>query len=445
MTITQKINMDLKKHIPVPVVNAVQGDAYTRQVEISLLDGGAAWTVPSGVQVVAQYVRGDGTGGEYDSLPTGEGAAAVSGNVITLVLAPQMLTEAGTVQVTVALIREARQLSTFRLLVNVHPSAGAQVEGTEGYYHVNGFLPMPDAAEPGQYLRVGQVDSQGKTRTVEAVAAEDAAVWVPVPRKLDLTAASPNASRRTVALEGPLTLGEDKACRIRRLAVKAVPGAAVRFALFRFRADQGVMVKTATIGDAMADDGGLAVWEREEGFWITEENTAIVAMADSASIGCCLTGSGIRVSGQLRFEDGDHRLCQDGTQIPCTQVTEETALAGDVWYALYAIEADSLTRMTVGQYLLQMGLALAELDGRIGTVLPYVSVLDDGKVLTVADGKYVLEKLAASGGGLPPVTGADEGKLLQVVDGVYTPVGVADSAVAAYVNGYMEEALGGEY
>lgn len=443
MTITQKINMDLKKHTAVPGINAVQGDAYTRLLEISLLDGGEVWQIPKGATVLVSYVRSDGTGGEYDSLPSGEAAGTVSGNMISLVLAPQMLTEAGLVQVNVTLIQGAEQISTFRFLINVHPNVGAQIEGTEGYYHVNGFLPMPDSAENGQYLRVSAVDDQGRTRQVAAVDAEKAELWVPEPKTMDLTAASGNASRRTIVLEGPLTIGANEMLRIRRLAVKAAPGETVQFVLLRYRAEQGDMVRAATIGDAVADDGGLAVWAGEEAFRTDLDKAVIVAMADSASMGCALTGNGIRVTGQLRFDDGNYRNSQS---IPCVMVTEDNARDGDIWYALYAMEYDRLEKKTVEQYLVDMELELAELGGRIDTVLPSASVLDNGKVLTVADGKYVLEKpAAAQAGGMPGVSGADNGKIIQVVNGVYTPVQVADSAVAAYLNAYMEEALGGDY
>lgn len=443
MTITQTIDMDLKKQTAVPGINAVQGDAYTRLVEISLLDGGESWQIPKGASLLVSYVRGDGTGGEYDSLPTGEAAGIISGNVVTLALAPQMLTEAGLVQVNVTLTQAAQQISTFCFFVNVHPNVGAQIEGTEGYYQINGFLPMPDSAEAGQYLRVRTVDDQGRTCQVEAVDAGDAVLWTPEPRSLDLTAGSGNASRRTIVLDGPLTLGEDQGLCIRRLAVKTAPGAAVEFVLLRYRPDQGDMVRVAAIGSAVADGEGLAVWAGEDGFRFHQDNAVIAAMADSASIGCALTGSGIRVTGQLRFDDGDYR---QAATIPCVLVTEENARDGDIWYALYAMESDRLTKKTVARYLSETGLTLAALDNRIDTVLPHASALDNGKVLTVADGKYVLEKpAAAQAGGMPGITDADEGKIIQVVDGTYTLVQVADSAVAAYLNAYMEEALGGDY
>lgn len=46
---------------------------------------------------------------------------------------------------------------------------------------------------------------------------------------------------------------------------------------------------------------------------------------------------------------------------------------------------------------------------------------------------------------LPEVTTDDNDKILQVVNGVWTVVALADSAVATYVDDYINEALGGEY
>lgn len=57
----------------------------------------------------------------------------------------------------------------------------------------------------------------------------------------------------------------------------------------------------------------------------------------------------------------------------------------------------------------------------------------------------VLADLPESGCDLPTVTAEDNGKILQVVDGAWAAVAAADSAVATYVDDYINEALGGEY
>jgi hypothetical protein len=47
--------------------------------------------------------------------------------------------------------------------------------------------------------------------------------------------------------------------------------------------------------------------------------------------------------------------------------------------------------------------------------------------------------------GMPEVTTDDNGKLLQVVDGSWKAVAVADSSIGAYIDSYINEALGGDY
>ena len=420
MTITQKIDMDLKKRTVVPGINAVQGDAYTRQVEICLLDDGQPWQIPAGVGMLVRYIRSDGTGGEYDSLPQGEAARIIGGNVISLTLAPQMLTATGMVQVNVTLIRDAQRLSTFCFMVNVHPGAGAMLESSEGYYHVSGFLPMPETAQPGQFIRVREVDGDGIARKVEAVSAEDAEIWVPRARSVDLTGLPGDVCRRAIMLDEPLDLEGWDTRRIRKLAVQAAPGAAVRFALYYYNKEEGLLIWRETIGDAVADpDSGLAVWADEAGHWIFEADMVVLALAESAVIRCYPVPSGLVVSGQMKFEDGNYYDSAEGTRIPCAVVTEETAQPGDIWYALFAMEADGMSRKTVDQYLRDNGRELEALDKRIDGVLPAITFLDNGKVLTVAAGEYVLA--APADGGLPPVTAADEGKVMKVVDGEWAP------------------------
>lgn len=397
MIITQKINMDLRKPTVIPGINAVQGDTYTRQLEISLFDSGEAWQIPGGTTVLVRYIRGDGTGGEYDTRPSGEQASAISGNVISLVLAPQMLTEAGVVQVNVTLIREEQRLSTFRFLVNVHPNAGAELESSEGYYHVSGFLPMPETAEAEQLIRVREVDERGIARRVEAISAEDLDIWIPTQIHYDLTSMSADVARRAMVLGTTTQMQGGDAYRIRYLAVKAAPGTAVRFALYEHRAEDGILIRGEIIGDAVADnETGLAVWAREEGHWVRGENMVVMAVAESASIYAHVVGEGIVVVGQLKFDDGDYYGGEPGDRIPCRVADEETASPNDIWDAPHMVQMDILHRRTVGEYLLDTGVELSDLDQRIRGLLPSITVLDEGKVMTVSGGKYVLAKPAAS-------------------------------------------------
>lgn len=169
MMITKKITMDLLEGGFVPVLEAVQNDRYSRQLELKLLAGGEVWEVPAEAAAVVRYRKADGTAGEYDTLPDGSAAWEAEGNVLTVVLAPQVFTAAGPVQVMVALIQEEKQISTFSVLVNVQASVNETVGDSEDYQYVTRFLPGPASAELGQIFRVTAVDGQGRVTGVEAV------------------------------------------------------------------------------------------------------------------------------------------------------------------------------------------------------------------------------------------------------------------------------------
>ncbi len=121
----------------IPCIDAVQGDASTRVLELTLLSEDKAWTVPTGTVVSVAYRKGDGTSGWYDALPDGTPACSFSGNVITATLAPQVLTAPGAVQVAVVLCKPdtLEQLAVFPLTVEVtkNPAAGETL--SNDYYN----------------------------------------------------------------------------------------------------------------------------------------------------------------------------------------------------------------------------------------------------------------------------------------------------------------------
>ena len=73
MIATSKIEMDLNWYDK-PKIEAIQDDKYSRNVEISLVTDGTPWPIPTGATAVVNYVKADGTGGEYDTMPNGETA-----------------------------------------------------------------------------------------------------------------------------------------------------------------------------------------------------------------------------------------------------------------------------------------------------------------------------------------------------------------------------------
>ena len=129
MNVTSKISVDLTRPNMGTLVNAVQGDGNTRQVEITLLAGGAPWTPPDSVEAAIAYKHIGGTKGMYNKLADGTAAISISGNVATVILAPQMLTASGTVRASLV-FNDAKlnRLTTFpfSVLVASNPAAGAQ-------------------------------------------------------------------------------------------------------------------------------------------------------------------------------------------------------------------------------------------------------------------------------------------------------------------------------
>lgn len=169
MIVTSKISMDLLENGYVPAIEAVQNDRYCRNLELTLYAGGEAWAVPEDAEVVVHYSKSDGTGGEYDTLPDGSCAWSAAENVLTVALAPQVLTAVGPVNLAVSLSVGDARVTTFSLLVNVQAEVGSEVDASGDYYCVPRFLPAPEGAEVGQYFRAAEVDAQGRITRLEAV------------------------------------------------------------------------------------------------------------------------------------------------------------------------------------------------------------------------------------------------------------------------------------
>lgn len=167
MTVITKLKLDLQKTGLIPVVNAVQNDRYFRSLEISLYAGGEPWAIPADAYVSVSYSKPDGRGGEYDTLPDGSQAWSAAEHVLTVALAPQMLTAAGAVSAAVIITQEEKQISSFPIVVNV--SRRAAQEGSADYYAVARFVPSPQSAKKGQYLRIAAVDGNGRVTAMEAV------------------------------------------------------------------------------------------------------------------------------------------------------------------------------------------------------------------------------------------------------------------------------------
>lgn len=168
MIITNKFTMDLTRPGKAEAISAVQDDRYSRNLEISLYSGSEPWPIPADACALIRYCKSDGTGGLYDTLPDGSTAWSVSGNDLTVALAPQVLTVPGSVFLTVTLNRGVQQLSTFVLLIHVHPAVSGEIAESETYLSVHNFLPAPADGSVGQFLRVAAVDEYGHISALES-------------------------------------------------------------------------------------------------------------------------------------------------------------------------------------------------------------------------------------------------------------------------------------
>lgn len=169
MIITNHVSMDLIKSNRSETIHAVQDDRYSRNLEISLFADGIPWTAPENTVFLIRYSKNDGKGGEYDTLPDGTTAWAMVDNILTVALAPQVLTVPGPVSLSIRMILEEKQLSTFALLLKVSPAVGVEIADSEDYHYVTTFLPVPPAAKAGQYLQISAVDEAGRVTGIEAV------------------------------------------------------------------------------------------------------------------------------------------------------------------------------------------------------------------------------------------------------------------------------------
>lgn len=388
MIITHDINMDLDCCGDIPRIDAAQGDANTRQVRIKLSAGGGDWAVPEDVQVLVRFRRSDSGSGAYDTLPDGSPACAVSGNVITAALMPQLFTAAGIVTADICLIRETAVLCTFPFQINVHPGAASWLAPDGEYHNVSGFVPMPEPAVEGQFIRVTEVDAYGIIQAAETAELDDASIRVPVNVCQDMTGLERTASRRSFHLGNPIPLGDMECYRISSLAIRADAGTTVRFALYAVDDENGVMTHLSDLGDAVANDADLALLTFAEGYEVTRDNTIILASAATETLHCYSSGAGITVYELVRYADGDYTGNAPGSQIPFTRYSGSAE--GLVFLSLFRLDYDFLDRQRFDRYLRESGRRLDALEKRAEYDLPSVGAGDEGKILQAAAGSFIL-------------------------------------------------------
>ena len=176
MTTTHELTLDLQKKGELQRIDVVQGDAGTRLVELTLVSNGYPWEVPVHATPAVRYLKPDGSSGVYDHLPDGGSGFRFNGNVLTMELAPQLLTCAGAVQVQVELSYQEQRIATFAFLIVVEQAVAMDGETGDYVNWTKAYLPQTSDAEQGQYLQIAQVDEDG--RVVELAPVDDPAAEV---------------------------------------------------------------------------------------------------------------------------------------------------------------------------------------------------------------------------------------------------------------------------
>lgn len=148
MIITKLREFDLLEPPVQEPVHAVQCDANTRAVAVTLTVGGVAWEPPADTGISVAFKKPDGKKGWYDKLPDKSPACSVSGNVVTAILAPEVLTAAGKVDAVIVFQdKNLNQLATFgfSILVEPNPAAGRGI--SNDYYKYSTMEEVSDAVE----------------------------------------------------------------------------------------------------------------------------------------------------------------------------------------------------------------------------------------------------------------------------------------------------------
>ena len=133
MNVTTKRKTDLQKPNQTLYMDAVQGDANSRYLELSLYSGAVPWMIPESITAAVRYCKPDQTRGYYDTLPEGKTCWQVQENRLTVALAPQMLTVSGTVQAQVEMTLDTTILSTFSIKIHVEENPADGIPSSEDY------------------------------------------------------------------------------------------------------------------------------------------------------------------------------------------------------------------------------------------------------------------------------------------------------------------------
>ena len=151
MQIQTQITVDLNRP-GIQTVPAMQHDAQTRAVAISLLCDGQPWQPPEGVTAAIGFERPDRTRGLYDRLRDGTAAITISGSAAPVLLTAELLSVPGCVRACLVFHDEnLNQLSTFPFRIQVQVNPAAQAPQMDDYCRLQWLQDKLD-----EYLRLAK-------------------------------------------------------------------------------------------------------------------------------------------------------------------------------------------------------------------------------------------------------------------------------------------------
>lgn len=157
IVVTHEVAIDVM-HMDVPeMLHAVQSDQYSRNIKFTLFANGSELTIPPDTKITISCSKKDGTNCNYDTMPDGSAAADISGNTVTVKLAPQVLTVVGKVMLNIAMDSGGTKLHTFSLMIMVQANPGLQVVSSN-YFKISGTV-ADSGWTPNKYLGT---DADGK-------------------------------------------------------------------------------------------------------------------------------------------------------------------------------------------------------------------------------------------------------------------------------------------
>ena len=149
MEVIHNITIDMVRKGVTPRVYAMQFDTDTRNVQVQMLSNGEPWEPPQGAVISLSYRKSDGTKGFYNLLEENVSAVHVSGNLVTVTLAKQVLTVAGKVDAALIVHSGDLRIATFPFEIHVTADPSAGKTDSDDYFN-------PEASAKNAVLYVPQ-------------------------------------------------------------------------------------------------------------------------------------------------------------------------------------------------------------------------------------------------------------------------------------------------